>query len=421
MTTEEHPPTTEDEEYDPFAEFDAMAGAGQVRDPYPRFAELRREAPIHQGNLWEKFGQGASIESAMAGASSDSTPYFAVGYEAVTQVLRSGGGFSSSGYANSIGIVMGHSILEMDEPEHTSYRQLIEGAFTKKAMEIWEAEVIGPTIHRFIDKFEDKGRADLVKEFHFPFPVHVITGMLGLPEKDLPDFHRWTVELISVGLDPARGMAASQKLHDYLVVVIDERRKEPLHDLISVLAHAELDGQRLDNEEICAFLRLLLPAGAETTYRSSGNLMYGLLTHPDQLDAVRNDRSLLPQAMEEGFRWEPPLLSIGRTAAEDTEVAGVPIPAGSSVMVCMGSANHDESRWDNPEEFDIFRKRFPHISFAFGPHVCLGQHLARMETTLAINALFDRLPNLRLDPEGDDPHITGMIFRSPTCLPVLFG
>ena len=421
MATEEHLETAQDDDYDPFAVFDHAQGAGQVRDPYPKFAELRRQAPIHQGGLWSFFDSENTMASAMAGVLGDATPYFAVTYDAVAQVLRAGGGFSSSGYANTIGIVMGHSILEMDEPEHTSYRQLIEQAFTRRAMERWEDKVIGPTVDSFIDRFADRGRADLVRDFTFPFPVHVITGMLGLPPEDLPQFHRWTVELISVAIDPARGMAASQKLHDYLVEVIEKRRREPEEDLISVLAQAELDGQRLDNEEICAFLRLLLPAGAETTYRSSGNLLFGLLSNPEQLEAVREDRSLLPQALEEGLRWEPPLLSIQRTAAKDTEVVGVPVPAGASVMVCMGSANHDESRWENPEEFNIFRKRFPHIAFAFGPHVCLGQHLARMETVVALNALFDRLPNLRLDPEGDDPHITGLIFRSPTSLPVLFG
>ena len=209
-------------------------------------------------------------------------------------------------------------------------------------------------------------------------------------------------------------------MHDYLVEVIDDRRKNKREDMISVLAHAELEGQRLNDEEIVAFLRLLLPAGAETTYRSSSNLLVGLLTHTDQLDAVRGDRSLLPQAIEEGVRWESPLISIIRTATEDVEVDGVPVPAGASIMVCTGSANHDEKRWDNPEAFDIFRKRYPPVAFGFGPHVCLGQHLARMETTVALNALFDRLPNLRLDPEAEEPHIRGLMFRSPGALPVVF-
>ncbi len=418
MTTDEHLETVEDEDdYDPFQALDQAFGAGTVRDPYPKMGELRRKSPVYKGSIWAEFGM-APQEAGLLG---DAPIYSALSYDAVTQVLRSGSSFSSSAYANTIGIVMGHSILEMDEPEHNTYRALIEQTFNKREMERWEADIITPTVNSFIDRFVDRGKADLVHEFTFPFPVHVITGMLGLPKEDLPKFHRWTVELINIPGDPARGMRASQKLHDYLVVVIDQRRKEPREDLISLLAHAELDGTRLNDEEICAFLRLLLPAGAETTYRSSGNLLCGLLTNPDQLNAVRDDRSLLPQAIEEALRWEPPLLSIMRSATEDTVVDGVPVPKGASIMVSVAAANHDESRWDDPETFNIFRKRFPHIVFGFGAHVCLGQHLARMETSIALNTLFDRCPNLRLDPEADEPQITGMIFRSPAKLPVLFG
>ena len=420
MTTEEQLQTTEDEDedgYDPFQALDQAFGAGTVRDPYPKMGELRRQSPVYKGSIWSEFGM-APQEAGLLG---DAPIYSALSYDAVTQVLRSGSPFSSSAYANTIGMVMGHSILEMDEPEHNTYRALIEQTFNKREMERWEADIITPTVNSFIDRFVDRGKADLVHEFTFPFPVHVITGMLGLPKEDLPKFHRWTVELINIPGDPARGMRASQKLHDYLVVVIDQRRKEPREDLISLLAHAELDGTRLNDEEICAFLRLLLPAGAETTYRSSGNLLCGLLTNPDQLNAVRDDRSLLPQAIEEALRWEPPLLSIMRSATEDTVVDGVPVPKGASIMVSVAAANHDESHWDDPETFNIFRKRFPHIVFGFGAHVCLGQHLARMETSIALNTLFDRCPNLRLDPEADEPQITGMIFRSPAKLPVLFG
>ena len=416
--------TIDDETYDPFAAFDHALGADMVRNPYPKFAELRRQHPVVEGGTWGMFmeeGRGGAA-TGMAMAYANAAIYTALSYDAVTQVLRSPGRpFSSSAYADSMGIVMGHSILEMDEPEHTSHRTLLEGVFGRRAMEQWEKDVITPTIHAFIDKFADRGHADLVREFTFPFPVHVITGLLGLRQEDLPQFHRWAVELINVAGDIARGIAASQKLHDYLIEIIDERRAEKLDDMISVLAHAELDGTRLDDEQICAFLRLLLPAGAETTYRSSSNLLFGLLTHPDQLDAVRNDRSLIPQAIEEGVRWETPLTSIVRRTVEDTELCGVKIPAGAAIMVCTGSANHDETRWEDPETFNIFRKRFPPVAFGFGPHVCLGQHLARMETAIALNALFDRLPNMRLDPNAVDPHITGLMFRSPQSLPVLFG
>ena len=254
----------------------------------------------------------------------------------------------------------------------------------------------------------------------FPFPVHVIAGMLGLPRDGLPQFHAKAVELITIAVDIERGLGASQWLYDYFAAIIAERRAEPRGDVISVLAQAELDGQRLTDDEIIAFLRLLLPAGAETTYRSSSNLLYGLLTHPEQLAALRDDRSLMPQAIEEGLRWEPPLTRIARTATRDVEVDGVTIPAGAPVAVDMGSANHDPARWDDPDAFDIFREPQKHMAFAYGPHTCLGMHLARMETTVVLNRVLDRLPNLRLDPGADDVYITGLMFRAPNQLPVLF-
>jgi len=188
-----------------------------------------------------------------------------------------------------------------------------------------------------------------------------------------------------------------------------------------VLAGAEHDGVRLTDDEIFAFLRLLLPAGAETTYRSSSNLLYGLLHDSRQLEALRADRTLMAQAIEEGLRWEPPLLTIMRTVSHDTTLAGVDLPAGAVLVVNLGSANHDESRWDDPETFDIFRPPKQHLAFAFGPHMCLGLHLARMETAVVLNAVLDRLPHLRVDPAAEPPYITGMTFRAPPALPVVWG
>jgi cytochrome P450 len=188
-----------------------------------------------------------------------------------------------------------------------------------------------------------------------------------------------------------------------------------------VLARAELDGHRLTDEEIFAFCRLLLPAGAETTYRSSSNLVYGLLTHPDQLDALRADRSLMAHAIEEGLRWEPPLLTIMRTATRDTDVCGVPVKQGAVLVVNLGAANHDDVRWDLADDFDITRAPQQHMAFAFGPHMCLGMHLARMETKVVVDRVLDRLPDVRLDPDADPPYITGMTFRSPPSLHAIWG
>jgi cytochrome P450 len=407
--------TAEDSD-DPFEAFDRSVGAGTVRDPYPDWARFRRQTPVIEQDARTVFGLEEDME-----LPEDMPPTFQVlSLDAVLQVLRDQSAFSSTGYAMSMGVVMGHTILEMDEPEHHAYRSLVQQAFTRKAMERWETELIAPIVHDHIDQFAARGSADLVRELTFPFPVTVIAGMLGLPDADLPRFHRLAVELISVGFDWDLGVRASQALGEYFAGILADRRRHPKGDVISVLAQAELDGQRLTDDEIFAFLRLLLPAGAETTYRSSSNLLFGLLTHPDQLDALRRDRTLMPAAIEEGLRWEPPLTGIMRTATTDTEVCGVAIPAGAVISVNMGAANRDEGHWDRPDEFDLFRPAKPHAAFASGPHMCLGMHLARMETTVALNALFDRLPNLRLDPEAVDVHITGQTFRSPRSLPVVF-
>jgi cytochrome P450 len=404
---------------DSFEAFNRAMGAGTVVDPYPILAVARTAGPIVD----------ASADLADFGLDDDDEVQQSMGlfnaysFDAVHEVLKDGTGFSSSGYSEVMGQVMGHSILEMDEPEHHTYRALVQQSFTRKAMERWEAEVVSPIVNGLIDQFVADGRADLVRQLLWPFPVDVISAMLGLPLADRPMFHRLAVELIAVGVDFDLAVRASGELKDYFAVQLAERRAadDPdAKDVISVLARAELDGVRLTDEEIYAFLRLLLPAGAETTYRSSSNLMCGLLTHPDQLDEVRADRSLVPLAIEEGLRWEPPLLTIVRTATTDLEIAGTTVPAGATVVTNLGAANHDAERWDDPERFDIHREPQPHIAFAHGPHSCLGMHLARMESQVVLEALLDRLPNLRLDPDAPEPAITGLTFRAPASLDVVW-
>ena len=403
------------QEADPFEKFNRAQGMGQVRDPYAGLAAMRASAPVHKLDLKALF---AGARAPMVGM--PDTIFTALSYGGVFEVLRDGARFSSAGYSRSMGIVMGHTILEMDGEEHIRYRGLISKAFTRRALERWERDLVRPVVEEYVDRFAERGSSDLVRELTFPFPVRVIAGMMGLPAEELARFHRLAIELISVGIDWEGGMRASRELGELFTAVIQARRREPQDDLISVLAHADLEGLRLSDDEILAFLRLLAPAGAETTYRSSSNLLFGLLANPEQLEALRRDRTLIAQAIEEGLRWEPPLLSIMRTATVDTELCGVPIPAGAAVSVNLGAANRDPARWTEPDRFDLFRGAKPHIAFAFGQHVCLGMHLARMETRVLLETLFERLPGMRLDPQAEDVHITGMIFRSPLALPVVF-
>jgi len=407
------PPATD--EYDPFQEFNRVQGRSAVRDPYPQFAELRSRCPVQKIDLRQLLGNEVPIPPDVV-----LEVYAALNHEAASEVLRDSHRFSSRGYAMSMGTVFGHSILEMDPPEHTRYRGLIQHAFTKRALDRWERELVGPVVHALIDRFIERGSADLVRELTFPFPVAVIAGMIGVPEDQHDLFHRWAVELISVQFAPERGIAASQKLRGMFAEILADRRKQPRDDITSVLAHAEIEGSKLSDDDIFAFLRLLAPAGAETTYRSSSNLLFALLTHPSQFEVLRENRSLIPQAIDEGLRWECPLTGIMRIATAETEVGGTTLPAGALVNVNLGAANHDEARYDHPERFDILRPRKQHLAFASGPHTCLGMHLALMETRVVLEAILDRLQNLRLDPEAPDVHVGGVIFRSPSELPVRF-
>jgi cytochrome P450 len=408
-------PTVSDEfiPYDPVEQF--QDAAGDVRDPYPDLAEQREKNPVLLVDMREMMGLPADAEIPAG------PPMYSVfTHEHVHRVLSDNEVFSSTGYADIMGALMGHTILEMDAPEHPRQRALVAKAFRTRMLERWSDTLLKSTINELLDAVAADGKADLVRALTFPFPVRVIARILGLPESDWPKFQRWSIELISVSVNWDRAFAASASLKEYFTGIVAQKRENPGDDLISELVTAEIDGHVLDDEEIFAFLRLLLPAGAETTYRSSGNLLYGLLTHTDQLDAVRNDRSLIPQAIEEGLRWEPPLLFIMRTAKTDVQLGDVLVPAGSGIGVALGAANRDPVRHPDPDTFNIFRDPKQHVAFGAGPHLCLGQHLARLETRIALDCVFDRLPNLRLDPDGDDPHIHGLTFRSPTSLPVLF-
>lgn len=400
-----------EEDSDEFGLFDD-AVAGDMRDPYPELAQARREHPV-QGldSSLMPHGEGASV-------------FFVYCFEDVARVLRDSETFSSAHIIDLImGPVMGeHIMLGMDDPEHRRYRGLVATAFRQKMLARWEDELVEQVANDLIDRFAHRGRAELVREFTFPYPTQIIARLLGLPREDYRQFQRWSIAILSFISKPEEAIDASREVREYAAHILAERRRERRDDLISDLAHAELDGERLGDEEIFSFLRLLLPAGVETTYRSTGNLLFSLLSHPDQLEAVRAERGRIPAAIEESLRVEAPLLNITRLATQDTEVGGVPIPAGSTVMLMLAAANREETRWDDPDDFDISRDSpKPHIAFGHGPHVCLGMHLARMEMRVALNLLLDRLPDLRLDPAGDDPHIRGQVFRSPTSIPVLFG
>jgi cytochrome P450 len=381
----------------------ADTAVGDVRDPYPDYARSRREAPVapvvHFGN------EGIGVYR----------------YSDVETVVTDNATFSSSIYGEDVGLVFGPTILQMDGREHQEHRALVAHAFRRKVLEAWRTSQIEPTAAELVDRFAPEGRADLVRELAFQLPIRIIARILGIPSDDYGRFARLSIDMISIAVDPVRGIAASQELGRYFGELIAERRAEPQADLISELVHAEIEGVALPHEEVLGFLRLLLPAGAETTFRLLGNLLFGLLSDPGQLEAVLADRSQIAPAIEEALRWEAPVQFVARTTAAPVSLGGVDIAEGARLTAFLGSANRDESVYEDPDRFDLRREGPPHLAFGGGHHYCLGAHLGRLETTVALNALFDRVPDLALDPDADDPHVHGYAFRSPTSLPVVFS
>ena len=399
-------PTTE--EFDP-----AELQGGllmQVENVHERLREAQARHRVMVGNPFAEVRSGAIGDLGVT----------VLGYDECQTVLTHPDTFSSSIYDQIMGPVMGRTLLELEGVEHRASRALVSPSFRTALLERWRSELVEVVVHELIDRFAPRGRAELAREFTFAFPVQVIARIMGLPREDYLRFQRLSIELLNVVYDWDRGTAASASLKAYLAEILADRRRNPQDDLISTLAESEIDGARLTDDEIFAFLLLILPAGVETTYRASGNLLVALLTEPPLLDALRADRGLLRGAFEEALRWEPPITTVVRRAVRDCELGGVAIPAGTNVSVSVSAANRDPTRYPDPDRFDPTRRNIAHLTFGGGPHLCLGMHLARMEGTVAIDALLDRLPDLRLDPSAPAPNVVGVAFRSPASLPVEF-
>jgi len=375
----------------------------EVRDPYPMFAAMRRSERIAR----------VEVEGQVF--------HVVLRYDDVSQVLRDPETFSSSIMREVMGPVMGRTILEMNGRTHTVHRSLVSGAFRPQAIERYAKMLVEPLVDECIGAIQRAGpRAELVSQLTSHYPLTVIARLLGVPISDYHQFQKWSLDLIGYrATRPESGLAASRALKAFLAPIIEQRRQQPQDDLISELLAAEVEGERLSQEDIFGFLLLLLPAGAETTFRLLGNVLFALLSHPEQLDEVRSDRTQLAWALEETLRWEPPLLGTARKATRDVTLGGVQIPARAKVSAMIGPANHDEDHYPDPDRFDIHRHADDHLSFGLGKHFCLGYHLARLEVLTAVNAVLDRLPNVRLDPQ-QECWIRGVSFRSPNRLPVLF-
>lgn len=351
----------------------------------------------------------------------DQASFHVTRYSDAERVLRDWETFSSSINGEVIGQFMGDLILAMNGKEHRRYRNLVAHAFRASVLDRWDAQLVRPVIDELLDGIAPLGRADLVASVTAQYPVQVICGIVGVPLEDHAQFAEWAEHINTGPLNPEQGMEASRAMRAYLEPLIAARREQPTGDLLSELVHAEVDGERLTDEKIYGFLRLLLPAGAETTFRVMGNALLALLTHPDDLARVAADPdALLPEVIEETLRWETSVTMVSRVAAVDTEIAGCPIAAGSPVNVLTGSADRDTARFDDADEWKLGRPTQHHLAFGTGPHQCLGMHLARLELRAGLAAILRRLPDLRLDPDAPPPSIQGYAFRGPDALPVLF-
>jgi cytochrome P450 len=382
-------------------------GSGKANlytDPYPAFHRLREAGPVHEGALADLVGWRHTTPR----PADPSRRWFAVfDFESCDRVFRDEVAFPSSPVrvdpTGGGGITS--SMLYMGGKEHRRYRALAQPSFVPKKAEWWIAGWIRETVDALIDGFESDHRSELNVDFDAAIPTLTITGSFGLAVEDALSIRSAATHGFQGGLDALAG---------FVMPIIESRRRQPRDDLISVLCQAETtdeDGvsHRLSDEEIFSFSHLLLLAGSGTTWKQIGITLYAILTDRDTLEEVRADRTLLRPAIEESMRWCPTDPVFMRYAAEDVELGGVVIPAGSAIQVVLGAANRDPARWHDPDAYDIRRPLLPHVGFGGGPHLCIGQHVARAEIHTAIDGLLGRLPGLRLDPDAEQPMIVGVI------------
>jgi len=397
----------DDPNFDPFLADELMYG--DELDIYSLIHRMAEENWIHPGEFRHLFGAAAALPK---------TPnhFMALGYDKCAEILLNPEVFSSEPLRASIGISFGETISYMDPPDHTRYRRIFQKAFLPQTVRKWAETIVQPVIEGLLDKVMDRGTLDLVQDFTIRYPFQVIYRQLKLPPEDILVFHKLAAAQGAFFFEPSQAIDAGRKLGEYFTPLIrDWRRRSPDEgDLISLLAHAEADGEVLPEQVVVSFLRQLTTAAGDTTYRGTSNLMVGLLTNPDQLKAVREDRSLVTAAIEEALRWEGAATHSPRMATRDFEMHGFTFRKGDTVDLVVASASHDPEKFPDPDRFDIHRSRqFRPMAFATGPHVCIGQHLARVEMEHALTAILDRLPRLRLDPDKPAPEIRGVMLRAP--------
>ncbi|MFD5122972.1 cytochrome P450 [Streptomyces sp. NPDC058385] len=388
-----------------------------AENPYPAYAAMREHSPL----IWHEATQSYVISR----------------YADVERVFKDKESqFTTDNYNWQIEPVHGKTILQLSGREHAVRRALVAPAFRGSDLQEKFLPVIERNSRELIDTFRATGSVDLVGAYATRFPVNVIADMLGLDKADHARFHGWYTTVIAFlgNLSGDKDVAAAGErtrveFAEYMIPIIRQRRDNLGDDLLSSLCAAEVDGVRMSDEDIKAFCSLLLAAGGETTDKAIASIFANLLTHPEQLDAVRKDRTLIARAFAETLRYTPPVHMIMRQSATDVEVSGGTIPAGATVTCLIGAANRDADRYTDPDRFDIFREDLTatnafsaaadHLSFALGRHFCVGALLAKAEVEIGVGQLLDAMPDVRL-ADGFDPVEQGVFTRGPQSLPVQF-
>jgi cytochrome P450 len=313
----------------------------------------------------------------------------------------------------------GRSLFSMTGDEHRMHRALVSSAFTASAIDRYERDLMIPEARQALERLAlaRGGQADLIGEFAETYGISVIVRILGLPVEDDRRFKRWAHDLTasSWALDDA--LKASREFEDYVTPIIHERRRGSGDDFLSRLARAEIDGRRLEDIDIVSFLRVLFPAGADTTFRQLGNFILAMLTIAGLKQKLLDDRGLIGPAIDEALRWEPAIGLYPRLVPHDVEWRGVFIPANTFLLLSVVSANRDPRLFDDPETFDLNRRSKKITTFGSGIHFCIGAVLARREMIVAVNAILDLYPDLELADPGNT-RITGATLRGPAELRV---
>jgi cholest-4-en-3-one 26-monooxygenase len=345
-------------------------------------------------------------------------------YQAVIEAERQPELFSNAGGIRPDNPAM-PMMIDMDDPAHLLRRKLVNAGFTRKRVRDKE-ESIAALCDALIDAVCERGECDFVRDLAAPLPMAVIGDMLGVRPEQREMFLKWSDDLVTalsskVSDEMAQAMmAAFASYTEFTTGVIAQRRTEPTDDLISVLVHSEVDGERLSDDEIVMETLLILIGGDETTRHTLSGGTAQLLRHPDQHEALREDLDRLPNAVEEMLRWTSPVKNMCRTLTADIQFHGTPLKQGEKVMLLFESANFDDQVFDDAEHFRIGRYPNNHVAFGFGTHFCLGNQLARLELTLMTRRLLQRLPDLRLVSDDALPLRPANFVSGLESMPVAF-